>query len=237
MATETCNISFDVNYTSSSPIKSAIASYKINGSNDPYTDFVIPIATPYIGNSISVSLPSITDLGEYDLIIKLTNTDGNTVTKSELKAFKIGNCNSSTVIPRTLFWENANTNVSGSYDTSVRIRITVNGNVLVNTINKNTNYSSSNGIETWNQLKVNPGDNVLFEAIVEATSGNSIGNIWAHTTTGNTGITAAIPTTAPNTVLLFHDFMSPDFNVGHVFSHTFIIEKDKNYSILTSWFQ
>jgi hypothetical protein len=43
MATETCNISFKVDYTSSKPIKSAIAYYKNkNGSpSDPYIEYNI----------------------------------------------------------------------------------------------------------------------------------------------------------------------------------------------------
>lgn len=228
MAATQCNISFAIDYTSSQPIIGAKASYKIQGSADaPYIHNITPI--PASGNVIS--LPNISVPGEYELTVELTGADGKTVT--EKSKFKIGNCSPSA----TLFWENANTNVSGNYKTAVRIRISINGNIVVNTLDKNVNYISTDGIETWKKLSVNPGDRILFEAIVEVTSGNSIGNIWAHTTTGTTGITAATPPTAPNTILLFHDFMSPNFTEGHVFQHSFTIEQGKNYAILTDWFQ
>ncbi|WP_394666754.1 hypothetical protein [uncultured Chryseobacterium sp.] len=89
MATETCNISFKVDYTSSKPIKSAIAYYKNkNGSpSDPYIEYNI---TPIPNSSDIVKLPFIPDQGEYELIIELMDEDG--VAVKETSSFKIGNC-------------------------------------------------------------------------------------------------------------------------------------------------
>ena len=134
-----------------------------------------------------------------------------------------------------IFWLNNNSDIGQNLGTSVRIKITVNGNVIINTINavNSQNYN----IESWNSINVNIGDQVKFEAIVESTSGNSIGNIWGHTTTGTAGTTATVNPTAPNTTLLFNDFMAPNFVTGHNFTHNFTIQSGLNYSILTDWFQ
>lgn len=89
MATETCNISFKVDYTSSKPIKSVIAYYKNkNGSpSDPYSEYNI---NPIPSSSDTVKLPFIQDEGDYELIVELMDEDG--VIAKETSSFKIGNC-------------------------------------------------------------------------------------------------------------------------------------------------
>lgn len=90
MAIAKCNITFDVNYTSSSPLTKAIASYKIHSAGS-YTDFPILLpSVPYVGSSLSVTLPDIQIQGDYHLIITLTTQDGTVETKES--SFKIGNC-------------------------------------------------------------------------------------------------------------------------------------------------
>ncbi|WP_312345395.1 hypothetical protein [Chryseobacterium binzhouense] len=90
MAIEKCNITFDVNYTSSSPVTKAIASYKLNSAGS-YTDFPIPLPSlPYIGSSLSVSLPDMQIQGDYNLKVTLTTQDGTVAIKES--SFKIGNC-------------------------------------------------------------------------------------------------------------------------------------------------
>ncbi|MCY1662536.1 hypothetical protein [Chryseobacterium sp. SL1] len=92
MAAETCNISFKIDYTSSKPIKSAIAYYKNkNGSpSDPYSEYNI---NPIPSSSDTVKLPFIQDEGDYELIVELMDEDG--VIAKEKSLFKIGNCNPS----------------------------------------------------------------------------------------------------------------------------------------------
>ncbi|RZJ47297.1 MAG: hypothetical protein EOO19_09530 [Chryseobacterium sp.] len=104
MAAAKCNISFDINYTSSIPITSATASYKISGSSDPDTNFSIPLAVPYSGSSFSVILPDIQTIGNYDLTVTLTTADG-VVTKNEANAFKIGNCSGNKPPTVLLRWD------------------------------------------------------------------------------------------------------------------------------------
>ncbi|MDN4014545.1 hypothetical protein QX233_18895 [Chryseobacterium gambrini] len=89
MAAETCNISFKIDYTSSKPIKSAIAYYKNKNENpsDPYSEYNI---SPIPSSSDTVKLPFIPDQGEYELIIELMDEDGVAVKEKSL--FKIGNC-------------------------------------------------------------------------------------------------------------------------------------------------
>lgn len=104
MAAAKCNISFDVNYTSSIPITSATASYKISGSSDPDTNFSIPLVVPYSGSSFSVNLPDIQTIGNYDLTVTLTTADG-VVAKTEANAFKIGNCSGNKPPTVLLRWD------------------------------------------------------------------------------------------------------------------------------------
>jgi hypothetical protein len=86
MTTTKCNISFMVDYTSSSPLKAATATYKLSGSQVPTIYTIMP--PPSIGSVIT--LPDITTPGNYDLTITLT--DQNNVTTSKATIFKIGNC-------------------------------------------------------------------------------------------------------------------------------------------------
>ena len=120
----------------------------------------------------------------------------------------------------------------------LRIRITVNGNTVLNTINANTNINQYTfEISEWANFNVQVGDNVKLEYIVEGSSGNTIGQSTGHTTTGTSGVTAAIPTSAPNTQELFRDNISTNFNVGYTWTHNFVIENGKNYAFYCSYFQ
>lgn len=89
MAIATCNISFEVHYTSSVPITGAVASYKIKDSADPYTVFNI---TPVPSNVGLVILPAIIKSGEYELVVELTASG---VVTRKVSSFKIGNCGTS----------------------------------------------------------------------------------------------------------------------------------------------
>ena len=120
----------------------------------------------------------------------------------------------------------------------LRIRITVNGNTVLNTINANTNINQYTfEISEWANFNVQVGDNVKLEYIVEGSSGNTIGQSTGHTTTGTSGVTAAIPTSAPNTQELFRDNISTNFNVGYTWTHNFVIENGKNYAFYCSYSQ
>ncbi|SMP13267.1 hypothetical protein [Chryseobacterium profundimaris] len=90
MAIATCNISFNINYTSSVPITAATASYRIKGSSDPYEVYVI---TPVPASGSLVTLPEILESGEYELLVELT-ASGAVTTKAD--SFKIGDCRTST---------------------------------------------------------------------------------------------------------------------------------------------
>ena len=114
----------------------------------------------------------------------------------------------------------------------LRIRITVNGNTVLNTINANTNYNKyTHEISEWTNFNVQVGDNVKLEYIVEGSSGNTIGQSTGHTTTGTSGVTA------PNTQELFRDNITTNFNVGYTWTHNFVIENGKNYVFYCSYFQ
>lgn len=89
MAIATCNISFNINYTSSTPVTAATALYRIKGSSDPYT--VYPInPVPSVGSP--VTLPAINTLGEYELVVELTASG---VVNRAMSFFRIGNCSDS----------------------------------------------------------------------------------------------------------------------------------------------
>lgn len=89
MEIATCNISFSINYTSTTPVTGATASYRIKGSADPYT--VHPVI-PVPSSGSLVTLPEIQKSGEYELVIELTAS--GVVTK-KTSSFKIGNCSDS----------------------------------------------------------------------------------------------------------------------------------------------
>ena len=120
----------------------------------------------------------------------------------------------------------------------LRIRITVNENTVLNTINANTNINQyTYEISEWANFNVQVGDNVKLEYIVEGSSGNTIASSVGHTTSGTSGVTAATPITAPNTQQLFNNFMTPNFTVGYTWTHNFVIENGKNYAFYCSYFQ
>jgi len=89
MAIATCNISFNINYTSSAPLTAATALYRKKGSTDPYT--VYPIS-PVPASGSLVTLPEIQASGEYELIVELT-ASGIVTRKAD--SFKIGDCGTS----------------------------------------------------------------------------------------------------------------------------------------------
>ncbi|WP_299179742.1 hypothetical protein [uncultured Chryseobacterium sp.] len=89
MAIEQCNISFNINYTSSHPVTSATASYRIKGSGDPYTVYTI---NPVPASGGLVTLPAILANGEYELIVEVAASGVVDVEKS---SFKIGDCGDS----------------------------------------------------------------------------------------------------------------------------------------------
>ena len=131
-----------------------------------------------------------------------------------------------------------NLNSNGPTASKLRIRITVNGNTVLNTINANMDINQYTfEISKWANFNVQVGDNVRLEYIVEGSSGNTIGQSTGHTTTGTSGVTAAIPITAPNTQELFRDNITTNFKVGYTWTHNFVIENGKNYAFYCSYFQ
>ena len=115
----------------------------------------------------------------------------------------------------------------------LRIRITVNGNTVLNTINANMNINQYTfEISEWVNFNVQVGDNVKLEYIVEGSSGNTIGQSTGHTITGTAGVT-----TTPNTQELFRDNLTTNFNVGYTWTHNFVIENGKNYAFYCSYSQ
>lgn len=88
METSKCNISFVIDYTSSTPVTSATAYYKILGSGNPPT---IHHITPLPSSGSNVTLPDIQTPGTYDLNVILKTTNGESAIKQVF--FKIGNCN------------------------------------------------------------------------------------------------------------------------------------------------
>jgi hypothetical protein len=90
MAIATCNISFNINYTSSVPITGATASYRIKGSSDPYEVYII---NPIPASGSLVTLPEILESGEYELLVELTASG---VVTRKADTFKIGDCRTST---------------------------------------------------------------------------------------------------------------------------------------------
>ena len=153
MAVAKCSITFDVNFTSSSPVTSAIASYKIH-SDSSYTDFQIQLPTvPYIGSSLSVVLPEIQTQGGYDLIITLTTQDG-TVAKKE-SSFKIGNCPGRNPPTVSLKWNDGELNADRSCTQSLcTYTIDVNATDPDNDITNIRIQKSTDG-NTWNTFIAN----------------------------------------------------------------------------------
>ncbi|MEC3874305.1 hypothetical protein [Chryseobacterium salviniae] len=90
MAIATCNISFNINYTSSAPVTGAAALYRPKVSSGPYT--VHPI-NPIPASGSLVTLPEIPASGEYELIVELTAAG---VVTRKTNSFKIGDCGAST---------------------------------------------------------------------------------------------------------------------------------------------
>lgn len=153
MAVAKCSITFDVNFTSSSPVTSVIASYKIHSDNS-YTDFQIQLPTvPYIGSSLSVVLPEIQTEGDYDLIITLTTQDG-TVAKKE-SSFKIGNCPGRNPPTVSLKWNDGELNADRSCTQSLcTYTIDVNATDPDNDITSIKILKSTDG-NTWNTFIAN----------------------------------------------------------------------------------
>jgi len=89
MAIATCNISFNINYTSSVPVTVVTAYYKIKGSADPYT---VHSVNPVPSSGSLVTLPEIQTPGEYELVIELTASG---VVTRKTSFFRIGNCSGS----------------------------------------------------------------------------------------------------------------------------------------------
>jgi len=191
MAVAKCNISFDVNFTSSLPITKAIASYKMNTAGS-YTDVQIPLpAVPYTGSSFSVTLPEIQNQGEYTLVVILTAQDG-TVAKKE-SSFKIGNCPGRNPPAVSLKWHDGVSSTERACTESVcTYTIDVTASDPDNDIASIKILKSSDG-STWNTLIANltsgsftdsistAGKNLYKAVAVDAKNNSGTSNILSYT--------------------------------------------------------
>jgi hypothetical protein len=85
-AAEGCKIAFKVNYTSSSAIKTAIAYYKISGTQ---SEIPHDIKEMLVSNQL-IQLPIIEARGTYDLRVLVNNIDN--ASDQAKSSFKIGMC-------------------------------------------------------------------------------------------------------------------------------------------------
>lgn len=189
MAATKCNISFDIDYTSSKPIIKAVASYKIKNSSSTvsYTDYTIPLPTvPYTGNSLSVSLPDIQAQGDYDLVVALTDSDNFVATQSG--SFKIGNCSGNIPPKVSIKWsDNSGTEarmceMSPCADYTISVESSdadndiVKREVLISFDNGNTwtIYNSDLSTNTdFSTGALSSGGTRLFKVVVTDSAGNT----------------------------------------------------------------
>lgn len=190
MAIEKCNITFDVNYTSSSPVTKAIASYKLNSAGS-YTDFPIPLPSlPYIGSSLSVSLPDMQIQGDYNLKVTLTTQDGTVAIKES--SFKIGNCPGRNPPTVSLKWNDGVVNQDRSCTQSTcTYTIDVDATDPDNDIANIEIQKSTNGT-TWNMFNANlttgnftdsissVGRNYYRAVVIDAKNHSATSNILSY---------------------------------------------------------
>ncbi|WP_144282627.1 hypothetical protein [Chryseobacterium echinoideorum] len=191
MAVAKCSISFDVNYTSSSPVTSAIASYKISSAGS-YTDFPIPLPTvPYVGSNLSVSLPEIQTYGDYHLVVTLNTQDGAVARKES--SFKIGNCPGRNPPTVSLKWNDGELNADRSCTQSAcSYTIDVNATDPDNDITNIRIQKSTDG-STWNTFTDNltignftdsintEGKNYYRAVVIDAKNHSVISNTLSYT--------------------------------------------------------
>lgn len=87
IATEKCNVSFQIRYTSSIPATgaSAVLKYRIKGSTGLYAQYNIPS----VPNGGTIDIPNVQASDDYEYILDLT-ANGVTVTKTDF--FQVGRC-------------------------------------------------------------------------------------------------------------------------------------------------
>lgn len=87
IATEKCNVSFQIRYTSSMPATgaSAVLKYRIKGSMGSYFQYNIASVT----NGGTVEVPNVQSSGEYEYVLDLT---ANGITAQQTGFFQLGRC-------------------------------------------------------------------------------------------------------------------------------------------------
>lgn len=227
MATSKCNITFEIDYTSSTPIKGATASYRISGSKNPYTVHVID-PVPVSGSV--VTLPPIETPGNYDLIVTLKTNEGLSVNKESF--FKIGNCIDSRT--RTIFWNHA-TFTNGKEGTVLNFLAEKNGVLMVDNTESNTGYNYP--IEKWKSFTAQVGDKIKFSTnlLKSGSNGKTAGGMSTYSTTGKTGTVDGMYPTAPNTIPMDFQQIGPTSGTKRTF--TFTVESGLNYALKTGYDQ
>ena len=87
MATEKCNVSFQIRYTSSIPATgaSAVLRYRIEGSMGSYAQYNIASVT----NGVAIDIPNIQASDDYEYILDLT---ANGISAQKTGVFQLGKC-------------------------------------------------------------------------------------------------------------------------------------------------
>ncbi|NIF06629.1 hypothetical protein F3J23_14360 [Chryseobacterium sp. Tr-659] len=216
MAASNCNISFELDYASSTPITEAIASYKISGSTDPYEVYVID---PVPASGSTVVLPSIETPGKYDLMVTLHSKGATTNKKS---FFHIGECPT-----RTIFW-NHSVFIRDKLDTVVNFSIKKNGVIIVDTTETGLGYIDP--IEKWKSFTAEVGDQIEFTTnLIKSATGKTSGGMFTCTTTGKTGTVNVVNPTAPNALFIDYQHIGPDS--GTIRNFAFTVDPGLNYAL------
>ncbi|KFF10886.1 hypothetical protein IW15_17060 [Chryseobacterium soli] len=222
-----CEISFEIDYTSSIPVTSAnaitTASYEIQGSGNPVD---LGNIDP---NGLTI-LPQIQVPEKYDLTVKLS-VGGAFATSTS--SFQIGDCNNGEI--RTIFYNHAKRPESYNSNTVVDFLIKKNGQVVVDTKDVNTEYN--NPIEQWKSFEARVGDRIEFstDLIKSGSQGKTTGNMFTYSTTGTTGTVNTPNPSAIDALSLNSQDIGPNTNVKRIFA--FIVDSKVNYALGTDYIQ
>lgn len=228
MAAAQCEISFEIDYTSSIPITSAnsttTASYEIHGSGNPIN---IGTIDP---NGITI-LPPIQTPGNYDLTVQIS-AGGVLATRTD--SFQIGNCYGNET--RIIFYNHAKRTLNGdSFNTLVNFVIRKNGEIVVDSRDANTQYDSP--IDKWKSFEAKVGDRIEFltDLIKSATDGKTTGDMFTFSTTGTSGTVNGTNPTASGLQLLNSQAIGPNNGTKRIFA--FVVAPKVNYALGTDFFQ
>jgi len=140
---------------------------------------------------------------------------------------------------RTIFW-NFSTIGADTYPTLVNFKIQQNGNNVIDTttpITDNIHYIAQ--IQDWDKLQVNVGDTITIMVYVlkSGSNGNTSGNVFVGSTTGDTGYVKSIGATPQltNQVVIAEQRVGDmDVNSQPI---TFKVQSGINYVVYCDYFQ